>query len=521
MWTRLTLARQLTSVCSVVMSLTAGDAVAQDARRPVVVTEIAGANLYLSQGTEAGIATGDTLQVYRDRDGGYAGAFLVVAASGSRAVVVFAGDPFPVTRGIELWVAVDGGPPVGPPAAPSVETVSRRTPRRVPRVHGRFSLDFSGLQSTTRWLSNDWQESERWFATPSASLRLTAANLPGGLVFRTSARGSYRYSDPGIVDPEVTTHVYEMSLGNAPGTAPVAFVVGRFASPYEIYSGYWDGALVRVGGHRAGIGVAAGFQPRRFDQAPATDMPKYSVFADLAVGGRQVRYRTDLSFHHVLPTDDALADQMFAGWSQTLAIAGVRLSTDLRVDRDKALGEWNLARLQVTGVVPVAPGLYVRGRVDRSRPIQLVPTGEVPSTRDRGSLGIGLAGRAGAVSLDAGLSRFAEGTWANTYGGSFSLTHLGVLGLGAHGGGSYWVFNGATSVRATGGVTRSIGRGVLRGSYEFSRSAQFGPTIVTHAGVFGITVPLARALYVSLQGRTQWGENLRANALYMSLWRSF
>lgn len=498
----------------------AASAAAQESRRPVVVTEIAGANLYLSDGADAGIAAGDTLRVFADRDGEYLGAFVVVAATATRSVVVFAGSPFPVTRGVELWVALTGEP-VGAVAAGSEP--ERRTDdraRRPARVRGRFSLDFAGLQSTTRWLSNDWQEAERTFATPSASLRLVASDLPGGLTFRTSARGSYRYSDPGIVDPEAALHVYEFSVGNAPGTAPVSFTAGRFAGP-EIYSGFWDGVLVRLGGARAGIGAAAGFQPRRYDQAPTGDLPKYAVFGDLTVGSREVRYRTDLVFLHMLPAGDATPDVMTAGWSQLLTIHRFRLSGDVQFDRATGADRWELARLQVTGLVPLARGVYVRGRFDRSQPIQLVPIGADAFMRDRVSLGLGLAGRAGSLTLDAGASRFAEGRWSHSYGGSFSLTRLGVFGLGAHGSGSYWVLLGGTSVRAMAGLNRPLGAGSLRGTYEFTRNDQYGPVVITHAGVLGVTLPIARGLGASVQGRMQWGENLRSNALYVSLWRSF
>ena len=498
----------------------AANAAAQESRRPIVVTEIAGANLYLSDGADAGIATGDTLQVFGDRNGEYLGAFVVVAATATRSVVVFAGSPFAVTRGVELWIA-PAGERVGAVAAASQP--ERRTgdrQGRSARVRGRFSLDFSGLQSTTRWLSNEWQETERTFATPSASLRLVASDLPGGLTFRTSARGSFRYADPGIIDPEAALHVYEFSVGNTPGTAPVSFTAGRFTGP-EIYSGFWDGLLVRVGGSRAGIGAAAGFQPRRYEQAPSGDLPKYAVFGDLTLGSRAIRSRTDLVFLHMLPAGDAMPNVMTAGWSQLLAIHGVRLSGDVQFDRASGADQWHLARLQVTGLVPLARGVYVRGRFDRSQPIQLVPVGGDAFMRDRASLGLGLAGRAGSLTLDAGASRFAEGRWSHSYGGSFSLTRLGLLGLGAYGSGSYWVLLGGTSIRAVAGLNRPLGAGSLRGGYEFARNEQYGPVVITHAGVLGVTLPLARALGVSMQGRMQWGETLRSNALYVSLWRSF
>jgi hypothetical protein len=425
---------------------------------------------------------------------------------------------------VTLWFEASGSVEVGISAFGGADEgrSPQRASRRGPTVHGRLSLDFSGLQSTTRWLSNDWQETERWFATPAVGFRMTAMDLPGGLTFRLSSRGLYRYSDPGIVDPDLAVHVYEVSLMKAFTGVPVTVMAGRFASPYEFYSGYWDGGLLRLGGRSVGIGIAAGLQPRRADQAPSGELPKYTVFADATLSGRGVRYSTDVSYHRVLPRDEALFDRRFVGWSQSLRIGRLSLTSDVQVDRDPEAEEWRLSRLQGTGSLRLTRSIQLRGRYDRSRPYFVFRTTSLlPFARERISGGIGYYGAQIAASADVGMGRFEDGEWNRTYAASFSARRTGLFGLGLHANGSYWTQTDGRVIRATAGLTKAIGRGELRGSYELSRSELYGPTVTSHAGVLGITAPLGARVFASIRARIQGGENLRSKGLYASIWTSF
>jgi hypothetical protein len=351
---------------------------------------------------------------------------------------------------------------------------------------------------------------------------MTATDLPGGLTFRVSSRGLYRYSDPGLVEPDLAVHVYEMSLTKAFTGVPVTVMAGRFASPYEFYSGYWDGGLLRLGGRSVGIGIAAGLQPRRADQAPSADLPKYTIFADLALTGRGVHYSTDLSYHRVRPRDQALFDRTFVGWSQSLRIGRLSLTSDAQADRDPEAQEWRLSRLQGTGSLRLTRGVQLRGRYDRSRPYFIFRTTSLlPFARERISGGIGYYGARAAASADVGMGRFDDGEWNMTYAASFSVRRTGAFGLGLHASGSYWTQTAGGVIRATAGLTKAIGRGEIRGSYELSRSELYGPTITSHAGLLGVTLPLGARAYASLQTRIQRGENLRSNGLYASIWTSF
>ena len=493
---------------------------AQDQGLRAVVEQIAGSDVYLSVGSEAGLAASDTVQVYRQEDGEYLGALRVVAVSATRSVVTFLDRPFPLTRGVVVQLRFTAAPTAA--AAPAAAApAARPTARSGPRVRGRFSLDFNGMQSITTWLSNVEERVERRFATPSMSLRLTATQLPGGFTFETTGRATYRYSDPEIVQPDLSVRVYQLSVAKEFDNAPIQFRLGRFYNPYELYSGYWDGALLRVGGRGFGVGVVGGFQPDRANEGPSTDLPKFTAFADYSLGRRAVRYTGDLSFHQVRPKGEFL-DHTFAGWSQALRVGGFRLASDLQVDRDPELSEWKITRARVTGAIPLARGFTLNGRYSHDRPYFLFRTTDIlPFARDQVGGGFDYFGGNASFRADVAANRFDQGGWSMSYGGSFGFQRTGILGLGINAGGTYWTLDNSTALQAFGDVTRRFGRVDVRGSYQFYRTAWDPTTVVTHSGALSLTVPLGARVYAMLQGRTQQGANLVSNSIQFSLWTSF
>jgi hypothetical protein len=507
-------------LAAALLALAAPRAEAQDQGLRAVIEQIAGSDVYLSVGSEAGLAASDTVQAYRDGDGEYLGALRVVAVSASRSVVTFLDRPFPLTRGTVLQLRFTAAPAAAPAAAAAAPAVQTPT-RSGPRVRGRFSLDFNGMQSTTTWMSNVEERVERRFASPSMSLRLVATQLPGGLTFETTGRATYRYSDPEIVQPDLSVRVYQVSIAKEFDNAPIQFRLGRFYNPYELYSGYWDGALLRVGGRGFGVGVVAGFQPDRANEGPSTDLPKYTAFADYAVGRRTVRYTGDLSFHQVRPKG-AYLDHTFAGWSQALRVGGFRLASDLQVDRDPELSEWKLTRARVTAAVPLARGFTLNGRYVHDRPYFLFRTTDLlPFARDQVGGGFDWFGGNASFRADVTANRFDEGGWSMSYGGSFGFQRTGILGLGLNAGGTYWTLEGSTALQAFGDLTRRFGRVDVRGSYQFYRTEWDPTVVVTHTGGLSLTVPLGARVYTMLQARTQQGANLVSNSIQFSLSTSF
>jgi hypothetical protein len=513
-------------VLLVVLGLGSGRLRAQQGRIPATVDYIAGADIYIGVGSDQGVAANDTLVVFASAEGDAIGRFVVVSVTSARAVVGFLGTPFPVTRGTTLYVAnASGGrapevtePPTGQPAS----TTERRVGPR-PSIHGRLGIQADAFESTTLWQSNQVESVKRRFATPSMALRLLATDLPGGFTFNTNVRGEYRYSDPNLIDPAATVHVYEASVSNSFGGSPVTMQLGRFYNRYSSFSGLWDGLLLRAGGNGLGVGVAGGFEPVRGDGGVSTDYPKGGAFVSYEGGSGAVRYATSLSANQVRPRSTlGLPNHTYGTWSQYLRVGRFRLGNDLQVDRNPDSNRWVLSRLNANASIPLAPGLEVHGRISMYQPYLIwLPTDFMPFRRDQANVGLFLFGRTGSAGADFTVSRLEGGVNSYTYSGSASLLRTPLFGLDWSFSGSYWTQPGFNALYATAGIARYIGRTMARASYQLYRSGDTNLTSVNHMLDAGFTFPLAGTLSASIQGRFQRGTNLRTTGLFVGFWTSF
>jgi len=502
----------------------AGHLDAQQARVPATVEYIAGSDIYLAIGTDQGIAANDTLVVFGSAEGDPLGRFVVVSATATRAVVGFSGTPFPVTRGTTLYVALASTRHAPTPAAAPAGPPARRPAGPAepgPSIHGRLGIQADAFESTTLWQSNQVESVKRRFATPSVSLRAVVADIPGGFSLATNLRGVYRYSNPDLIDPAATVHVYEASISKTLTGAPVTIQAGRFNNRYSTFSGFWDGLLIRVGGRGLGAGVVAGFEPDRGDAGFSTVFPKGSAFVTYDAGTGPVRYATSLSVSQVRPTNNLL-DHTYAGWSQYVRVGRVRLSNDLQVDRNPESARWVLSRLNANASIPVAPGLEVHGRISMFQPYQIWLTSNVmPFRRDQANVGLFLFGRAGSAGADVTVSRLEGGTKSYTYSAAVSVLRTPIFGLDWSASASYWTQTSFKTLFATAGVSRSLGRALARASYQLYRSNDVSVTSVSHELDAGFSFPLAGTLSATLQGRIQRGGNLRTNGLFAGFWTSF
>ncbi len=501
-------------------------AYAQVSRLAVLVEQIAGENIYIRAGTEDGVVEDDTLFVYDESGERLLGTLLVVSATRTRSVVTFAGQPFSLTRGTTIQVALDAGRMVPGEPEPGVPTGRIRHTAPAPtgyplEVSGRLSLQFNALETRTRWLSNEEVEVDRTFATPAIGLRMAVAHLPGDLEFTTNLRGSYRYSSNDLVDPAQSIRVYQVSVRKSFEAVPIQFQAGRFYSRYEIYSGYWDGLSLHYGDRGLGFGVVAGFQPERANEEFSTTIPKYTAFVDFNHVGTSVSYYTDVSFHQMKPNNE-LADRTFVGWSQRLTAGRVRLSTDLQVDRDSDGQSWVVTRLHASGSIPLTRGLSLRARYALDEPRSLYSAIDfIPFRRQQATAGIGYWARGGSFNLDVTANRFEERDPSYTVSSSLSVTNTGILGLGLHGAGSMWSFGDTRATNVSGGLDRTFGSVQARASYQLYRTKGINNTFLTHTGDLGLVFPLTHATYATVQARLQRGDNLSANSVFVNLWTSF
>jgi hypothetical protein len=483
------------------------------------VVQIAGANVYLDVGATAGLRSGDTLGARRTASGPRVGTLAVLAVTEERSMVGFVGRPFPITRGDTVLLAVRGPSPapsvVVAPVAPAASRAAlRRAAAEGATVRGSLAAEVLGTRTTTVGFGADPERVTRDYAVPSLRLQATATNLPGGGRLILSARGSQQTGTTALFDRSTVVRVYDAHYEQEGRRTRV--MVGRFYSPYERFSGSWDGALLRFGGPRGlGAGLAAGFQPRSGDEAFSTSVPKVTAFAGLRSYGARVSLDADLSAHVWRP-QDGTADRTFVGWSQRLRMGGARLEHLVEVDQS-AGGGWSLTRLNVRTRVPLGSRLeaYAEYWRDRLHWWDPQPDSLIPS-RERASGGLSYRVGAAYVSVDATLQLSGADVQGHTYSGSL---HAPLLGDGASfaASASYWTQGTISGMVMTPTLGWRLGAARPSLTYEFFRSSVAGSTTVSHGGTAAVSLPLGRRLEWLLRLTARYGQHLRSAGLYSSL----
>lgn len=507
-------------------ALASGTIQAQEEGR-AVISQVAGQHLYLDLAQLYELRAEDTLAL---EDGAAVEhLLLVVAGDSTRAVVTFADEPFPLTRGATISFTIRRGPGAdpGPPVAAAVPAaLPRTTGRRPVRVNGRVLLSVDGLRTQTTGLGSDPEVIERDFATPVAAVRLQATHLPGGLEFDANVRASHRYSTGDLVQPETLVRFYQLSLAKQFNAIPLSFRLGRFYNPYEYFSGYWDGGLLYFGRSSIGGGVVAGFEPKLANDGFQSSHPKATVFLQARGQNRRVGYRTDLSFNTVF-TQDTTPAHNFVGWALDTYLGRTSFSTSLQVDDNPDGDKPIVTRLLGRLAVPAGRHLIFRGNVSRRQPYQLGPaTGVIPYRRDRAGGGLTVLG--GGVSFNADV------TWNQQEGLSSLMSYAGgvyapraVAEIGFSISGSYWSAGGESGgagekgLALSGRLNRRFGKLDTGLGYQYYASEILGREDVSHLFDLSLTLPLSRSTRASLRARTRKGDRLSSGGIFASIWWAF
>jgi len=515
--------RRFLFACAVLIAVAAGPVEGQEEGR-AVISQVAGQHLYLDLAQPSALQAADTLAL---DDGATSEHLLVVVASdSSRAVVTFASEPFPLTRGASITFTVRRGPGTAPSPAVAAMAAASYTPaaRKPPvRLNGRVLLSIDGMQTRTTGLGSDPEVIDRDFATPVAAIRLQATHLPGGLQFNANVRASHRYATGDLVQPETLVRIYQVSLAKQFSSIPLAFRVGRFYNPYEYFSGYWDGGLLYIGRSHLGAGVVAGYEPKLANDGFQSSYPKATVFAQARGRNRRAGYRTDLSFNTVFAQDTTPAHS-FVGWALDGYFGRTSFSTSIQVDNNPDSDNPSVTRLLGRLSVPTGRHLILRAGASLRQPYQLGPaTDVIPFRRDRANGGLTIL--AGGVNLNAdvtwnqqqGLSSFLS------YSGSFYAPRtVAELGLGLSG--SYWSDDGGAGEQGlalSARLNRRFGTLDAGLGYQYYASEILGREDVSHLFDLRLTLPLSRSTRASLRARTRRGDRLSSGGLFASIWWAF
>jgi len=513
----------------------AGPLSAQDAPFEAQVEQIAGSDIYLGAGTDVGVVTGSILLVLGTDGEDDVGRLRVIEATTKRSITTFVGTPFAVTRGstlrLRIEASADPGPPpaapvaVGAAAADAPATRSTASTTRAstgPRVSGSLGLSFDARETMTSWDDFEVEEVERKFSTPTVALRFAAAELPGGIDFRTNLRASYRSSTDDIVRPDDFVRVYALEVRKDFGSVQAS--LGRIYNPYEPMSGYFDGAYVHVGGREGfGGGVAAGIRPSRENGGISDSIPKYSVFANYSDRTGPLRYDVALSYTQEMPKDDLLSNHSYVGLTQTLRTGPVRLRHSMAVDRDPTDDSWKVSRFLLGASVPISGGLAAHARYSLRQPYRVEQIVPITYQRDRGNLGLTYTFSGSIVGADVTANDVTDDgigkSW--TYSGWFNVSETSLWKLGFTGNVSYRDRDGDTVIYAVPGLTRRFGPTFARLTYTYYRTEEPAAAFTTHVGDLAVDFPLARRLRGTLAGQIQRGPQLSGNAVYVSIWWAF
>lgn len=525
---------RLTPIASVLLALLAAwptTAHAQE-RRTVTIDYVGVEGVYLAVGSEQGVTAGDTLGVFASLTAPEPLARLVLlSVTRRRSVAEVLGNATSMERGAEILIelpvlaaAIDEevpavtAPPGAPPSA-SADLTARRASVRAssaPRVTGRLALDIDARETRTSWTGDLSGETRRRFATPTTRLSMTASGLPGGFTVRTSVRAAYRYTELDFGLPATTYRTFELSAEKHFDAAPVTLRLGRFHNPYESYSAYWDGVLLRVGKPRGiGLGVVAGFQPERYNEGLSSAMPKVTGFADLRFRGTGWRYDSDLSVHRLRPEDSV--NRTFVGWTQRLTIARVTLDQRLRMDRSGESREWAVSQLRLRAGVGLGATVRLRATYNRARRSALLDEA-LFTAPDREETTLGVAIRGGAASLDVDAGRTL---WDDEHGIFVSARTWLSLGSAAFVlSGRRWERLDQASTSVAPGFIVPLGPVDTRLTYRLYETAGT-TTLRTHAVDVSLMARFARMYSVTVRGQQQWGENLTGTRLQFGVVRRF
>lgn len=515
-----------------------------EVRVVAVVDYVAGLDIYLTVGTDGGVRPSDTLRVY-DGEGSAAellGRISILSATATRSVGNLHGDRFALERGDTLYLGVpaerlarasasDSLPPRGVAArqagaeveagVPPVREEQPERPAGPTAIHGRVSLDFEALRSTTRWGEGPDEELERSFNTPTLRLQARARHLPGGLELSTGMRLAHRTSPESVVQPETSARIYELDLEKRFETLPLEMHLGRFYNRFEELSGYWDGLLVRVGPESLGAGVAVGYEPERANEGFSSDRPKLSGFVDFSVRRQALAYDGSVSFLGIRPSD-ALPDRTALGISQSLRVGGLWIHQRLQVDQDPEGSGWSVTRLQMDGSLPLQGGLGTFAGWRRWRSFPLWEGGTALGPRiDSGYAGLSWFGGVGGASLEVSLQRPQEGDSGRTFSGSAFLNRTLLRGIRLGGHASHWSGGDDSSLLLSPEIRTSVGTVEFRGAYRFYATSAVVEEITTHSGDLGLTLPLGAGAFLRLQGTGRWGGGLSSTRLFASVWKAF
>lgn len=502
--------------------LVPGSVVAQaiPAARPTMVVQIAGANLYLDAGTDAGVSTGDTLIVRRAPTGAPVGSAAVIASTSTRSVVTFVGTPFPVTRGDTLFITPVRGGASAVAAALGPVSMTRSAPRVVPRpdvatgarVDGALGLEMWGSHSETVGLGSDPVRTTRNIGIPAVRLRSRISNENSSLDL--NLRAEHRTAPTSVFDRATRVRIYEARYDLRKGAA--AFSAGRFFSDFDHASGFWDGMSLRLGDHQGLFGgIAAGFEPLRGNEEFSTEIPKAAIFVGARSSREKVDISTDLAYHQTFAKDYARQRQV-VDWSFRMRSGRFGLAQEIEASPPTLMGTWGISRFILRGSTSLGRAeLYAAAVSDR--PLVMDTAWVLPlDRRERVSAGLSFSSASGFFGdINAAINGPRDSTSGYSAGAMAAFPN--VIGNGTFSiNGSYFTSDGNSGLTAAPSIEFQLGKARVRSGYQFFMVDGPSYSVTTHGVDFRFSQSISSRANWVVQVNSRFGQNIQSSNVYSS-----
>lgn len=489
------------------------------APRPTLVVQIAGANLYLDAGLEAGVRTGDTLIIRRLPTASPIGSAVVVASTARRSMVAFVGTPFTATRGDSLYFTpVSGGAQaiaaaLGP--TPTTRDPPRVLPRAVgrgPRMDGALGLEMWGAHSETIGLGADPIRTTRNIGIPALRLRSRIADQNSSLDL--NVRAEHRTGPVSVFDRATRVRVYEARYDRRMGSATLS--AGRFFSDFDHASGFWDGVSLRLGDFQGLFGgVAAGFEPLRGNEEFSTEVPKAAVFIGTRRNSERTDVSTDLAFHRTFAKDIA-RERSVVDFAFRLRSGRFSVAQDVEASPPTPLGRWGISRFILRGAASFGRAdLYASAVSDR--PLVLDTAWVFPlARRERIATGFSVSSARGFFG-DVNVAINGPRDSVPGYSAGVMASFPEVIGSGTVSvSGSYFTSDASTGITASPSLEFRLGKARIRGGYQFYAIDSPVYSLTTHGVDFRFSQSLSTRTNWVLQVNSRMSDRIQSTNVFSS-----
>ena len=508
---------------------------AQDVEQDARIEQISGSNVYINLGGENGINTGDTLFVYQKKE--LLGMMVVVSAASQSSSLSFADQPFSLTRGQTITVSFKKKTTTKQPEPREKEPVAetrtsildrnnktgeRKAAVKIkPLIGGSVMFGENMNYSVTHDNKFVRQGVTRLYASPFSNINLHARKLPHQFDISMNMKWSYRYTDARRITPANVFRFYRLRVDKKMGSLPLYISAGRFYNRYEIFSGFWDGVMARVGSRRSGVGVISGFEPIRSNEGFTPDLPKYSFFAYHDYYSHDFNSSTEVAMSAIYPRN-SWQDHLFLGAHQQIRFNRHRLTARVQVDQNPANQKWIVSQVLLRGYLAVTPKLTLHGVFNRRRPYRMW-SGIDPISYLRTQYNGGFSYRTDNYFAggDFTINNSEQIDISRSYSGYFRIhdTHFWDLGFNVNA--FAWTSGSLRSIRVEPGFTRWFGKKQVQFSYQFYTSKYFSNANITHGISLQMNTPLWKSWYLNARAQSEYGSLLINNSLFFSVWKSF